>query len=1569
MNTKNNNIKIIPLAAPIYSPGLLALNTCPVLSVRIEGLSSPTVHNININVFGLSKAGFFIERTPAFSGEVFLEKDCDCVSINLTSVPFRIKGEVLNSLKSPAPGKISVEVTIDGVKYIGDSPITLFPANIYPATATPAIISTLLSPFCKDVSRITAKAAAKTLGALYDAVKSERIIYSVRECDFTARNVPFYDVGSFYAGRSKMASPLEMALIFCSCALNMGLYPVIVTLKGKKAPSILCGTVSSLDEFPTVSTCAEKIRSLAANGNVELFNISCLFTGHSVELEDAIKNAGQELFTSEMIFALNIANAYADGANLCHFDAENYEAEKNLTNQFRSDNSQPTKTKTLSQHAESLTDTTASPLLNITRTSSDFVCVNTDLTSVTKAAQNGKVLTLSENSNSGGATRGMGEIYEACRRINAKSSRKNELYLACGFFCYKGNVAPIALYPAELVCKNATVTAKFNSPKPYCNRLLCETLKTFAPCKAFFDKIGIPGGDLDDIIACFETLCALVPGDFRIIKECGVGRFPYRNSTISFAIADKCDKINSDPLSIAILSGNPLGEADKNLPYGKGAGDLELRSPEIFDGCVLDAAAHSSCGDVLVTDACGDTASDICLAVASENIRIGKTTLIVSDDPQKRMQIQKEFENCGLSNAVLILSSDTDIKENIETKLNALSESVLPKTEQNDKNELLELQRKFAAYSNSKSKNYDFEFSFDDAATAYINAGKGLTAEEKALHIEPESIFFPDLSKKSASDIFEAQIRLCRAASALPPMPYKENPFFRAGLVDETDDAENLRLLADMALAELFELVENCKDISKKSGFDLSHIKTLPALHAFLSLIVLVSKEYDEGISPSLLSKDIYPISKKIAELRNIASEIISNEKELCEFDREVFSLDASQLLNEWNEGEIKHSDISKTVNAYRISSPAEGFDKKSVFDTLCLIAKHNEMTVEFDGSSIQMDEIFAGYWNGYNTDWDKISALVDFSKMADVLLKKIYGHDSEKRHEAAKFFPSLAKYSSDKTSVAKVIGTASLFDKMFSEGGSVVTLASKLSADLYGMTFNSGIFSNDGISATVKGWKDSAEMLPLAAKYNKCAMECKKVGLSSFVNYLENNAYTPATEKIFTRSLLFLALKQITLYDRNFLSMNHFEEDSERYLKLLKELCDYNKKELARSYVDFCVSYIKANPARSKAFSECLSDKKFAPEELILRNCETVKTLFPVIIAEASYAGMIGDAENLIICDADSISTSSVLPVLYNGRHKTIISGNKNLIYMSENFALDCLKANVFEISAEKPGINGISKLSNINYLRSPVSSYDKERNTNVLEAQTIGLEIMKNLSEHPENKIQVLTFTENQCETVYEVLSAVSEKSIAVRKALANRKISVSSAKDTSSCDCDMLYISPVFDKDETSGMSISCPYHDNPKNEIFGLPVPCVRALSGSADKTVAVFAPSFSKYPNPVGAYGCAKIALFAEYAYSKGFFINPYENSYDEYALEFARLMSENGFSVYTVNSGRFASVKIGGRYYAAIICSDSNSPMYEAKILSKKGFIPLFIDSTELLLNPHKILDRINSIKNGGSEI
>ena len=111
------------------------------------------------------------------------------------------------------------------------------------------------------------------------------------------------------------------------------------------------------------------------------------------------------------------------------------------------------------------------------------------------------------------------------------------------------------------------------------------------------------------------------------------------------------------------------------------------------------------------------------------------------------------MKSIGLDNAVLEISRKSNIKKTISQKLVSLSETKLNGTPDNDVTELNGLSEKLLRYTGSKKRIYDFEFSFDDAVKAYINAGNDLNAEERNTVLEPESIFFPDISKSSTEKL------------------------------------------------------------------------------------------------------------------------------------------------------------------------------------------------------------------------------------------------------------------------------------------------------------------------------------------------------------------------------------------------------------------------------------------------------------------------------------------------------------------------------------------------------------------------------------------------------------------------------------------------------------------------------------------------------------------------------------------------------------------------------------------------------------------------------------------------
>jgi len=120
LTEKNNRITVTPIACPVFSGAIYAAGGKPLAQVRIAGLEKPKVYKVLINIYGLSKAGFFIERTTAFSGELVCDKDSDTAYFDFTSVPLLVKREFFANLKAPVSGKLCVEVTVDGAKYMGD---------------------------------------------------------------------------------------------------------------------------------------------------------------------------------------------------------------------------------------------------------------------------------------------------------------------------------------------------------------------------------------------------------------------------------------------------------------------------------------------------------------------------------------------------------------------------------------------------------------------------------------------------------------------------------------------------------------------------------------------------------------------------------------------------------------------------------------------------------------------------------------------------------------------------------------------------------------------------------------------------------------------------------------------------------------------------------------------------------------------------------------------------------------------------------------------------------------------------------------------------------------------------------------------------------------------------------------------------------------------------------------------------------------------------------------------------------------------------------------------------------
>ena len=1606
MLIKSESVKLLPIVSPVYSLGFCALHTPILSSVTIKGIQGLSAHTVTLSVYGLSKSGFFLERTvlTSSSGEEFFfhEEEGD-LYFDLSCADIKPKQAFFRNLKAPVTGKICVEAVMDDVRFSGDAALTLLPARMYPLGACPSFFAACLSPFHPEISRIIEGVKQQDLDSLYTALKRKSIIYSVKDCDFLRKNTYFDDIQTLFAGRSRMASPLEMAQIFCASALRLGLAPIVAAVRGGKAPRLYCGAAEKGTFDRSIGLSPRDLLSALSERKASIFDVSCLFTGHNVEPTDACRKAFEELTDASFAFIVDVEKVLRDGADFFGLYPEEEPFEKAFLAALRkqSDLQKPT----LSSLAEALTRTEKTPLLSYSFSEYGGIPVNVSDFSLfpTLAATNGEYVlsgtldsfdpfkfapysdgvnvllsptapesepsrtvreeieryvssyrqNLAELEKKGalGVPQSLAEqLSGAARFFSACDDGENELYLACGFLRFGKKIAPAALYPVCLTQSANRISFRFTAKVPYVNRLLCEELKRSA-AKAFFERYGLPGNDFSDILTCFEALCKEI--GFTFLKEAAIGAFPYRRSILAFDIVDKSEKILTDKTARFLLGNETASPAPlpERRAYREAVRKLSLILSRPVRDDALFAAALCRDEDLALSSHDAALCLDAALAAVQNDFHLGFSSLLCADEKATLSAFEEALCENGFSEPTLLLCEGCDPKVLLRKKLESLSSAPLPEegdeqTPSETEREYFLLRDRLFAYRDAKERRYDFDFSFYDAARAYTVAGTKLTEEEREILIEPEALFYPDMGKASVEALFGAGRDLCRAARALfPDRSYREHSFFSVGTDDSSLPLPTVSHLAEKCRLATEEFLPVARKVAEIMGFSYADIVSLPSLYAFLSLAVLTLKRYDAGITDALLSCDIYTLSQKLASLSESAKEIRNEKSNLSEFDEGIYTLDAKELFRKWADGhDMSRSDITKTVNAFRtVDADSSDGIKKGTSEILQSLYRLSELCARFDEESASVSPLFAGYWNDAGTDFAKLSELLDFAKNSDVLLKKIFGTDTEARKNAAKHLPDAAgRLLAEKELSEDILHAAGLFDRMFSDESSFLRLASLLGVDLYALSFADGILSeNAGLYTLLCDWQSGIELLPRVAEYNRCCKRARSLGLSVFVDYLADHPATAGTEAIFLRSQLHLILKQIALYDKKLLSYPDYEKDLERFRTLHAERLLQNRDDEKRLYFRRCSAYIRENPEKASAFAEDLERDSVCAEDIFLRYGDLLRTLFPIVLAQPSYTGFLSGFETAVIADAGRLLPEKVLSVLPAAKHKLFLF---DPLTCRKDSAAALLQNSGFPVFS--PVFRGETRVRSLSHFLSPVSVFDRESGKNIPEAQTLGLELLKALEQQPDGKIALLAANDPQIGALREVLRILCEKSPAVLQAVNERRIDILPAYSLLLRKYDLVLCSAVY------GI-------EGGETERFLDPHLLLSALC-HADAGQALFVSSLNprRYPEPIGARAALNTAVASSMAAEGQSALYSFTDRTErpaESAVEFCRLLSRKNIPC-ALTQNRLGVVCRDGEN--RVLCRfDEDGAFFDFTLYGNEKIH--FLDSAALYLDPQKLLCEI----------
>ena len=238
-------------------------------------------------------------------------------SVQVTTVKIEPDYEVLSELtESVKTSFLLVVKSMDNIVFEQDYPITLLSyeewagSNVMPEHIAAFIVPN--NPLLPKIKLSAAKFLEKWTGsaafdeyqtqdrnrvraqvaAIYEALRSEGIIYSAPPASFeqTGQRIRLADK----VLTEKMGTCLDTSLLIASCLEGIGIYPIILMLKGHT----MVGAWLTPNVFPQVvcDDASYLLKETAdGNNNIVLLESTAITSSESISFEDAVKSAMQKM--------------------------------------------------------------------------------------------------------------------------------------------------------------------------------------------------------------------------------------------------------------------------------------------------------------------------------------------------------------------------------------------------------------------------------------------------------------------------------------------------------------------------------------------------------------------------------------------------------------------------------------------------------------------------------------------------------------------------------------------------------------------------------------------------------------------------------------------------------------------------------------------------------------------------------------------------------------------------------------------------------------------------------------------------------------------------------------------------------------------------------------------------------------------------------------------------------------------------------------------------------------------------------------------------------------------------
>ena len=315
-------------ASPIYSASIASSGVSPVISVIISELPEKEF-DLSVSIVGKSAGTIFIQ-----TGERNFERTCtdtydrqgkNRLIIRFEQGDFEINREYLYNIESAQIASLTAKATIGGKEYQAETEIKLAPA--YEWQGIEYHPESLASYICSAKSGVAELAAPareiqereQKLRALVKNIRAKNIICAARDSYSPERRQSIKSHDVLFARGTVVATPMELAVLFCACAENLDLLPVLVFSTNMTGNvSMFCGVRSSRCSVTSaVFESLSALRGAIQKGEIALFDPALLASAQNMDPVMACQLAGEyfQKRTTRLVLGIDIENSRLSGVS------------------------------------------------------------------------------------------------------------------------------------------------------------------------------------------------------------------------------------------------------------------------------------------------------------------------------------------------------------------------------------------------------------------------------------------------------------------------------------------------------------------------------------------------------------------------------------------------------------------------------------------------------------------------------------------------------------------------------------------------------------------------------------------------------------------------------------------------------------------------------------------------------------------------------------------------------------------------------------------------------------------------------------------------------------------------------------------------------------------------------------------------------------------------------------------------------------------------------------------------------------------------------------------------------